>query len=281
MTPLRQENILRTGRTCISALVPLLQDQKSVVAVVRQNTVSVHESHSLQLDLTMDADRQASSKDYSIFNSSIGDEPLIDLEAPSQTQNRPGIKPTAASNHHCLTSTKTSTHTPLLSDMVFEDLRSLLPSSMESPSHQTNMRHADAIYPVCTSESHLKESANSQDKNGDVEPVIGQHVKDDVYGEARNLHRMPTKPVRPSAEPFRRSNQSTSATADVSPLLPEKTEIPSSLGRERRGAKSAVQQVPGEPHVEPPSPRTPVNVSGTFSLYHSNVTSLDHAHVLD
>ena len=52
----------------------MLQDQKPLIERVRQDTRSIRKSYSLQLDLTADADRQASSEKYSIFNSSIGDE---------------------------------------------------------------------------------------------------------------------------------------------------------------------------------------------------------------
>ena len=65
---------LRTKRASISALVSLLQDQKSVVDRVRQETVSICENRSLQLGLAADADGQASSHNYSIFDSNIGEE---------------------------------------------------------------------------------------------------------------------------------------------------------------------------------------------------------------
>ena len=63
---------LRTKRASISALVSLLQDQKSVIERVRQDTVSICENRSLQSGLTTDANGQVSSENYSMFNSSIG-----------------------------------------------------------------------------------------------------------------------------------------------------------------------------------------------------------------
>ena len=52
----------------------MLQDQKNVIQRVKQDTVSICENRSLQLGLTADANGQASSENYSIFDSNIGDE---------------------------------------------------------------------------------------------------------------------------------------------------------------------------------------------------------------
>ena len=58
----------------MSALVSLLQDQQSVIERIRQDTVSICENRSFQSGLTADANGQASSENYSIFDSNIGDE---------------------------------------------------------------------------------------------------------------------------------------------------------------------------------------------------------------
>ena len=204
-----------------------------------------------------DADRQASSENYSIFNSSIGDEdfsfddeiinsfayrkaikrlaskakatqknakpderhildePLIDFEELSQTHNGPRMDSTAISKHHSLTPTETFTHTALLSDTVVEDLKSLLPTSIGSPGQQMDDRHAGFAAPSYVSESPNNALANQRGKNRHVEIVTGQRVRDDVYQETLNLHMLPRKPVRASAEPFRRSSQSTSIAVDA------------------------------------------------------------------
>ena len=202
-------------------------------------------------------DRQASSENYSIFNSSIGDEdfsfddeiinsfayrnaikrlaskakatqqnakpderhildePLIDFEELSQTHNGSRINSTAISNYHSLTPTKTFTHTALLSDAVMEDLKSLLPTSIGSPSQQINETHAGFASPPYVSGSPNNALANQRDQNRDVEKVKGQRVRDDVYRETLNFHILPRKLVRASAEPFRRSSPSTSIAADA------------------------------------------------------------------
>ena len=165
-------------------------------------------------------DRQASSENYSIFNSSIGDEdfsfddeiinsfayrnaikslaskakatqqnakpderhildePLIDFEELSQTHNESRINSTAISNYHSLTPTKTFTHTALLSDAVMEDLKSLLPTSIGSPSQQINETHAGFASPPYVSGSPNNALANQRDQNRDVGKVKGQRVSD-------------------------------------------------------------------------------------------------------
>ena len=70
----KKKKKLKMTRVSISALVSLLQDQKSVIERVRQDTVSICENRSLQSGLSADADRQVSSENYSIFDSNIGDE---------------------------------------------------------------------------------------------------------------------------------------------------------------------------------------------------------------
>lgn len=64
----------------------------------------------------------------------ILDEPLIDLEEPSESHNGPKIKSNAASNRPCLTPTKKIIHTDLISKEVVEDLKLLQPTSTGSPS---------------------------------------------------------------------------------------------------------------------------------------------------
>ena len=189
----------------------MLQDQKSVIERVRQDTVSICENRSLQLGLTADANGQASSENYSIFDSNTGDEifsfddeivnsfayrnalkrlasktkatqqnvkpdehhildePLIDLEGLSETNNGPRIKSTVTSNYQCLTPSKSLTHTARLSDTIMKHLKSLLLGSVASPSQQRNERHADFASPSCASESPNNTSANQSNRDRLVE----------------------------------------------------------------------------------------------------------------
>ena len=64
----------------------------------------------------------------------ILDEPLIDLEEPSRSHNRPKTKFNAFSEHACLIPTMTITHTDTLSNQDAEDLKLLPPTSTRSPS---------------------------------------------------------------------------------------------------------------------------------------------------
>lgn len=128
------------------------------------------------MSLTADADWQAFSDNYSVTDSSIGDEefsfddeivnsfayrntlkrlaskvkatqqnakpaerhildePLIELEEPSQFHDGPRINPNAISNHPCLTPIMTITPTDILSKAIVADLKLLLPTSTEPPS---------------------------------------------------------------------------------------------------------------------------------------------------
>lgn len=246
----RQIKKLRTTRASMSALVSLLQDQKSVIERVRQDTVSVCENRSLQSGLTADANGQGSSENYSIFDSDIGDEifsfddevvnsfayrnalkrllskskatqqnakldehyildePLIDLEGLSEIHNEPRIKSTVTSNHPCLIPSKPFTHTAHLSDTVMEDLKSLLPNSVASPSPQRNERHTDPAFPLCDIGSATNTSANQSNKNRDVGKGMRHRGRAYVYHERHVLD----KPafVAPS-----RHSRSTNITADT------------------------------------------------------------------
>ena len=254
MTVSEQETRLTKRRSSLSALGPLLQDQKFVIERVKQDTRSIRESRSSQVGLIW----HKSSKSYSDFNSNIGDEefsfdheivnssayrnaikrlalkskkgtqqsakpgephildqPLIDLEEPPQSQKEPGVKPNAISTHPCLTPISKCIHTDLLSDAIVEDLKSLLPTSAGSPSQQTNARPADVEYRAPIGESSVNASDNPRENNGDVEKVTSQCFSYDMYREARNPHELPRTPLRGLDPPSPRSSPSPRISADA------------------------------------------------------------------
>ena len=321
----------------------MLQDQKAVIERVRQDTVSICENRSLQSGLTADANGQASSDNYSIFDSNIGDEtfsfddeivnsfayrialkrlasktkatlrnrkpdeshlldePLIDLEGMSESHNRSRINPTRTSNDQCLIPTVTSTHSALVSDTVIEDLKSLMPTFITSPSQQTNEGHAN-VPSLSTFRGSLSSAfVNQKDKNSDEGDVIAQAIEDDGFREAREFQPLLRKPVRASAERFPLSSRGTDNTTDAvetfdedvtrpvemrgerclsdvarSSIVSEKTETPSSLEKKRQRAKLVTWQMSrGKPHIIfPPSPRIPVRVSGDFDTYRNNAAPI-------
>ena len=283
---LGKEKKLRTKRASVSPLVSLPQDQKSVIERVRQDTASICENRSLQLGLTANADEQASSENYSIFDSTFGDEifsfddeivnsfayrnalkrlaskkkatqqnkkpdehhildePLIDLEGPSETNNGPRIKFTVTSNYPCLTPSKPFTHTVDLSDTVAEDLKSLLPNSVASPIQQRNERHAHFTSPSYSGGNPNNTSANQSDKSRDGKKGIGQ-----VFGAGRS---------------------------DVlrSSMLSKK-ESSSLHDEEKKRAKSVIEQaVPDDSRIAFPFPRI-LSVNGNINTYHSNGARVD------
>ena len=143
----------------------------------------------------------------------ILDEPLIDLEELSEIHNGLRIKSTVTSNRQCLIPSKALTHTAHLSDTVTEDLKSLLPNSVASPSQQSSERRTDHASPLCDTGSPNNTSANQSDKNKDVEKSLRrksprQPVRAPAYHEGYDLD----KPA--FAGPLRQS-RSRSITADT------------------------------------------------------------------
>ena len=238
----------------------------------------------------------------------ILDQPLIDLEEPPQSQEGPGVKSKAISNHPCLTPISKFIHTDRLSDGIVEDLKSLLPISVGSPSQQTNARPADIEYRGSIGEKSVNASDNERENNGDVEKVTGQCVSDDLYQEPRNPHELPGTPLRGLDQPSPRSNPSLRMSADAldsfgkdraSPMtmlrqicssdvtrrsiLLKKPKTQSSPWVERlRGTNSVSQQAArGLPQVVSSSPDTPASVRGGLATTYSNVSCLNFEPLFD
>ena len=236
---------------------------------------------------------QASSKDYSIFNSSIGDEEFsFDNEIISSFAYRKAIKRLASK-------AKATQHSAKPDERHILD-KPLMPTFTVSQSQQISERQADDD---SLSWNSINPSANKEDTNGDVSKLVEQRVRDNTYRQARPFRKFPREPLRVLVEPSRRFHQGRSTTAaavngfdnyDVPPmpvlselhssdirqdsLSSEQTETSSPPGKEGQRAGSVVQQnfqsvTQRSPHAVSPSPRKPVGVSGMLDTNDSNVSS--------
>ena len=70
----RHDQKLISRRSSISALIPLLQEQKPIIEQVKKNTRSIRESLSSQFDFTTNTHQRAFSEMSSFLDSNIGDE---------------------------------------------------------------------------------------------------------------------------------------------------------------------------------------------------------------
>ena len=189
----------------------------------------------------------------------ILDEPLIDLGGQSETHKGPRITSTVTSDHQCLTPSKLFPHTACLSDTVTKELKSLLSSSVASPSQQRNERHADVASPLCGSESPNKSSAHQSDKNRDVEKVIKQLNK-------RTVNAIPKRATRRAVFD--------AGCSDISSMLLE-DESSSLQGENRQGVELSKEQAAAEEsHLVYPVPRV-FSLSRNFKSYHGNVARVD------
>ena len=191
----------------MSALVSLLQNQKPVIERVRQDTRSMRASRSLQLSALADANEQESSEEYSVINSSIGDEefsfddeivnsfayrnaikkltskakstarpdrrrildePLIDLEFSSQIDYGPGNRSTGIPNHHFLAPHMSLTHSSL-SYGYAEDPGSIIPILTELPNQQVQEKGMGL-----TCSSDLNESGSADAALAIQEDIVPQ-----------------------------------------------------------------------------------------------------------
>lgn len=195
---------------------------------------------------------QASSKDYSIFNSSIGDEEFsFDNEIINSFAYRKAIKRLASKAKATQHSAKPDERHILDEPLI--DLEELPHPHNESKPRFTAFSNHHCLTPVMTftppdllsdavvedlkslmptstvsSSQQISErqadddslswnsvypSANKEDTNGDVSKLVEQRVRYNTYRQARPFRKFPREPLRVLVEPSRRFHQGRSTTA--------------------------------------------------------------------
>ena len=245
---------MKARRTSISALIPLLRDQKPVIERVRQDTRSIRESCSLQLDLSADADRQASPENYSIVNSSIGDEEFsFDDEIINAFAYRNAIKRLASKAKTAQQNAKPDEHCILDEPLIdLEELSQTVSGprikstaisndhSLNAPETFTHTAFSDTIvedlklllptsigspnqrinerHAECTSLSYLSRSTNDASANQKDKNREVETVIGQLASDDvhRKTQNFHSMPQTPApTDLFRPSSQSTSTTADA------------------------------------------------------------------
>ena len=264
-------------RSSTSALIPLLQEQKSVIERVRKNTKSIRESLSLHFDLPADADWRAFSEKSSILDSNVGNEESSFDDEISSFSYRRDIKKLASnaktaqqnakpderhilneplvdlvelsqthgelnakSNNQRLTPNMASTRTTLHG--CVKDLNLVIPVSNKSPGQLTNERHAAPASSSCMNGSSNDIPAYLRNNSRDAKEATRHHFRDDEYGEVCHLHRLSREPVQASDGPLKPSSRSTSIDAGIMKSLPRESESHRSGNRNSKFAFAVDEQ---------------------------------------
>ena len=292
---------LRIRRASISALASLLQDQKSVIDRVRQDTVSICENRSLQLSFITNTNGQASSEMRSIFDSHIGDEIFsFDDEIVNSFAYRNALKRLASKNkttqqdakpneHHILDEPLidlgglSETHNgPRITSTVASDHQCLTPSKL--------FPHTACLSDTVTkdlisllSSSVASPSQQRNERHADVaSPLCGSespnkssaHQSDKNRDVEKVIGQLNKRTVNAIPTTATRREVFDAGSSDVSSILLE-DESSSLQGEKRQGAELSKEQAAAEEsHLVYPLPRV-FSMSRNFKSYHGNVARVD------
>ena len=274
---------LRTRRASISALVPLLQDQKAVIERVRQDTVSICENRSLQSGLTADANGQASSDNYSIFDSNIGDETFsFDDEIVNSFAYRIALKRLASKPKATLRNAKPD-ESHLLDEPLIE-LEGMSQTHNRSRINSTGTSNDQCLIPTMTSthgalvsdtimedlkslmptsitlssqqtnEGHANVPSPSIFRGSPSSASVNQRDKNSAEEKAiAQPIGDDVYPVRASAKPFPLSSQGTDNTADAVENFDKHVTLPMAMRSESRRSDVARSSIVPEKTETPSS----------------------------